>query len=193
MNEQSDAIKILQDGGVGVLATDTLYGIVGSALHRETVERIYTLRKRDLDKPMIILIGDIGDIEKFDIVLAPKEIEILNNLWPNKISVVLDCHSAKFEYLHRGKETLAFRLPADRNLRAFLKQTGPLVAPSANTQGNEPAKNIAEAKNYFGNHVDFYLDGGTIDSAPSTIVSLKNGELKMIREGAMAEKISQTF
>ena len=185
MNEQ-DAVAILKkDGGVGVLATDTLYGIVGSALHREVVARIYTLRKRDLNKPMIILISDITDVLKFDVVLSAADKKILNKVWPNKISVILDCGSSKFEYLHRGTQTLAFRLPADKNLRALLKETGPLVAPSANTQGEPPAKTISEAKDYFGNNVDFYLDSGVVDSEPSTVVSIENGKLKIIRAGAV--------
>ncbi len=196
MTEKNEAIKILQNGGVGVLATDTLYGIVGSALNKKTVTRIYDLRKRDLDKPMIILIGDIEDVLKFDVIVSNADKKILSKLWPNKISIILDCPSSKFEYLHRGTKTIALRLPADEKLRALLKETGPLVAPSANTQGNAPAKTITEAKIYFDNNVDFYLDSGVIDSEPSTVVSLKNGELKIIREGEMAEvakKISPLY
>ena len=184
MNEQG-AIVTLKKGGVGVLATDTLYGIVGSALQKEVVTRIYALRKRDLNKPMIILISDINDVLKFDVLLSAADKKILNKLWPNKISVILDCASSKFEYLHRGTKTLAFRLPADKNLRVLLKETGPLVAPSANTQGEPPAKTITEAKDYFGNNVDFYLDSGVVDSEPSTVVSIENGKLKIIRAGAV--------
>ncbi|MEK7522400.1 MAG: Sua5/YciO/YrdC/YwlC family protein [Patescibacteria group bacterium] len=53
--------EILKNGGIGVIPTDTIYGIVGSALNKKTVERIYKLRRRNLKKPMIVLIGSIND------------------------------------------------------------------------------------------------------------------------------------
>ncbi len=69
--------EILKAGGVGVLATDTIYGIVGSALSKKTVERIYSLRKRNLKKPMIVLIGEITDLKFFGIKLNNEERKIL--------------------------------------------------------------------------------------------------------------------
>src|SRR5204863_149383 len=69
----------------------------------------------------------------------------------------------KFEYLHRGTNTLALRLPKDESLQNLLKKTGPLIAPSANVEGLPPAKNITDAKKYFGDGVDLYIDGGEIE------------------------------
>ena len=184
-SEKISVINHLKNGGVGVLATDTLYGIVGSALNQTAVEKIYNLRKRDLDKPMIILIPDIDALKIFDISLSSKDTDILKKLWPNKVSVILSCNSQKFEYLHRGTNALAFRVPKKESLRALLKETSPLVAPSANTQGEKPAETIAEAKQYFGDEVDFYLDEGFISSEPSTIVSLHDGAIVVVRKGAV--------
>ena len=81
--------SILHCGGVGVLPTDTLYGLVGSAFSKRTVQRIYKLRRRNPAKPMIILIGDISDLASFGIRLSPQIKKILHRVWPGKVSVII--------------------------------------------------------------------------------------------------------
>src|SRR5262245_22092049 len=139
-------MTVLREGGVAVMPTDTIYGVVGSALNPETVRRIYALRGRDPGKPCIILIGDVSELEKFSISLSEKEKAILSTYWPEPVSIVFDCKDEAFSYLHRGTSTLAFRVPAPDELRELLIRTGPLVAPSANPEKSSPSKTIAEAK-----------------------------------------------
>lgn len=176
---------MLAAGGVGVLPTDTIYGIVGSALVPDTVERIYRLRRRNKKKPMIVLIQSLVELGRFGVSLTAKERAIARRLWPGKVSIILPCRSAKFAYLHRGTRTLAFRMPEPHWLRAMLRATGPLVAPSANFEGEPPAKTIAEAKRYFGSRVEFYGDAGKMVSAPSTLVAFKDGVVKVLRQGVV--------
>ena len=66
-------IKVLQENGVVVMPTDTIYGIVGKAQSEETVNRIYSIRDRNPQKPCIILVGNIDELEKFSIVLSEKQ------------------------------------------------------------------------------------------------------------------------
>ena len=178
-----DIIKAIKRGGVAVVPTDTLYGIVGSAFDKGVVERIYNIRERDKDKPLIVLIGSLDDLTRFNIKQLPRQ--ILKGLWPGKVSVILPCPGKKFEYLHRGTGEIAFRLPQDKFIREILKGTGPLVAPSANIQGMEPAYTIEEAENYFGSKVDIYVDKGRIKSKPSTLVSIVEGDIVVLRKGAV--------
>ena len=179
-------VSILLSGGIGVFPTDTLYGVIGSAFKKETVERIYKLRKRDFKKPMIILISSLNDLKIFDIKLNKKQKDILKNLWPGKISIVLDCPLKKFSYLHRGMKTLALRFPKSKQLINILKKTGPLIATSANIAGKKPATSFIEAKKYFKDKVDFYVDAGKLKSKPSTLVRLdRNGDITVLRQGAM--------
>lgn len=180
-----EIIETIKAGGVGVIPTDTMYGIVGSALSKKTVERIYNVRKRTSSKPLIILISKIGDLKIFDIKVDTELEKKLKKLWPNKVSVILPCKQKRFEYLHRGTNRLAFRLPKDKKLREFISKTGPIVAPSANTEGDKPSKNIKQAEKYFGANVDFYLDKGDMSVVPSTIVEIENGEMKIVRKGAV--------
>ena len=175
---------------------------------------------------MIVLIASISDLKQFGVKVDSKTARILGKLWPNKVSVVLPCASKKFSYLHRGTKTLAFRLPKPVALRKLLKSVGPLVAPSANWEGERPARTIREAKKYFsaqggiparrqagasgggnkvdphtkrvvgpsalkgkkaarsGVGVDFYVDGGKLNSLPSTLVVIHGRNVKVLRKGA---------
>lgn len=177
---------LLARGAVGVLPTDTIYGIVGSALMKDAVERIYRLRKRNPEKPMIILISSARDLRLFGIKPVPRAARVLRKIWPGKVSVILPCSSKKFVYLHRGTKTLAFRVPASASLRGLLAKTGPLVAPSANFEGEAPSRTIAEAKRYFGDHVEFYGAAGRTASKPSTLIAIgKEGAVTVLRQGAV--------
>ena len=178
-------IKILKDGGVGVMPTDTLYGLLGLATNKTTVERIYKIRKRRPDKPFIILISSLTDLKLFNIKIDSATQDILKKVWPGQVSVVLPCLSAKWLYLHRGTKSLAFRLPNKKSLQEILAKTGPLVAPSVNPEGLPPAKNIAAAKEYFDDQVDFYYGRGILDAPPSTLIKLNHGQLKILRQGAV--------
>lgn len=182
----NDASNYLANGKVGVIPTDTIYGLVGEALLPNTVERIYEIKVRKPDKPLIILISSLEDLKLFGIKINEKTKSIFKEYWPGKVSIILPCPKDKFEYLHRGTNTLAFRLPDYPDLRKLIKKTGPLVAPSANPAGLPPAKTIKEAQDYFGNRIDFYVDGGRLDSPPSTLISLASGKVEVLREGAVA-------
>ncbi len=166
-----------------MIPTDTLYGIVGSALNKKTVGAIYKLRKRSPQKPFIILIGSVNDLELFGITIDKKTRSILDALWPGKVSVVLPCGEKKFFYLHRGTKTLAFRVPKNKWLTKLLKKTGPLAAPSANFEGLPPALTISAAKRYFGRRIDFYIDAGRSQAKPSTLVKIKGNKVFVMREG----------
>jgi L-threonylcarbamoyladenylate synthase len=201
----AEAAVLLKKGDIGILPTDTLYGLVASALDREAVERVYRVRGRDEGKPCIVLIPEISDIDRFfchpefvegsSLSSADSSVrrlsrndkydEMLGRVWPGKVSVILPCPDEEWKYLHRGTKTIAFRVPDKPELRELLREVGPLIAPSANPQGMPPAKTIAEAQAYFDDAVDFYIDGGTLDSEPSTVVRFTDGRFSVVREGAV--------
>ena len=174
------AALLLKDGAVGAILTDTIYGICGSAFNKKTVEKIYKLRKRNQRKPVIVLIGNIDDLRKFGVKISEFQKKFLNKVWPGKVSVILKCPLKKFAYLHRGTKTIAFRMPKNKKSIKILKISGPLAAPSANREGHKPAKNIKEAKEFFGNKI-FYLDRGNLVSKPSKLVDLTGKSIKILR------------
>lgn len=174
--------RILKEGGIAVVPTDTLYGVCASAFSKPAVERVYELKGRDENKPFIVLISAVDDLKQFGVKLTLHQKAYLDEVWPGPVSVILPCPLKKLAYLHRGTNSLAFRLPKHKKLRDFLKKTGPLTAPSANPQGAEPAHTIKEAKNYFGNKVDVYIAGGKKIGKPSMLVSMMSGNPEVLRK-----------
>ena len=179
---KTDIIKIIKNGGVGVIPTDTIYGIVGSVFSKQAVGRIYKIKNRPDNSPFIILISSLKDLENFNIKINKEMAKILEKFWPGKVSIIFPCNLSKYKYLHRGTKSLAFRLPDKKTLIELIKKTGPIVAPSANLSNEKPAENIKEARKYFRDSIDFYLSGGTLKSKPSVLIRLENdNEIKILR------------
>lgn len=179
-DQQSAVIRSLRAGGIGVLRTDTLYGIVADAAKAEAVERLYAIRGRDADKPVVVLIGELSQIWQAE--LTDRHRRLFERYWPGKVSIILPAGEGT-EHIHRGYNSIAYRLPADGWLRQLLKATGPLAAPSANPQGQPPAADIHEAQGYFGNTVDFYVDQGRVENTtPSQLLQLHaDGTVRRLR------------
>lgn len=171
----------MKAGRVGVLPSDTIYGLSCRALDKKAVERIYELKGRDSTKPVIVL---ISKVEMLDLLsINSEQAESSKKYWPGPLSVIFDAPNAP-AWLTRASGSLAVRWPADAELCELIDKTGPIVSTSANPEGQSPAKDINEAKKYFGDNVDFYIDAGELHNQPSTIAELKAGELKVIRSGA---------
>ncbi len=183
---QNNKIQKIEKDSIFVCATDTLYGICTSAFNKNNVERIYEIKGRDDNKPFIILISEIADLKQFGVLISKKQHAFLEEIWPGKVSVVLPCKLKKFEYLHRGIESLAFRMPKKNSIRDIVEMTGPIVAPSANKQGQLPAETITEARAIFGDAVDLYISDSKLKGDPSTIITFQGDTLICLREGAVA-------
>ena len=90
-------IDIIKKDGIGVMPTDTLYGLVGSAFSENAVDRIYKIKGRDMRKPFIILIGSISALEKFGFVLDDNLKRDLKQFWPGKNSIILSLPKESLE------------------------------------------------------------------------------------------------
>lgn len=173
-------VEMLQSGAVGVLRTDTLYGIVASAANEAAVERLYKIKNRDPKKSPIVLIADQSQMFE----PAPAGLtDVLAELWPGPNSVIIPSTQAP-AWITRGNGSVAYRQPDNPRLLRLLQAVGPLAAPSANPEGQPPAKSWGEAQGYFGDTVDFYVDGGVVmDNTPSKLYSYlaETGDLEQVR------------
>jgi L-threonylcarbamoyladenylate synthase len=152
--------ETLLDGGIVVIRTDTIYGIIARASDEKAVEKVYEVKQRERNKQCIVLIADASSVPAH-----AKLIERITNTEKIPTSVVVPA-SDEPEWLLRGGDSVAYRIVRSELLKQVIERVGPVIAPSANPESKPPARNIAEAKKYFGDSVDLYVDGGTV---PKTV------------------------
>jgi len=156
---------------VGILPTDTVYGLSG--IVDTTEEKLKIIKGRDETKPFIQLIGKPEDLMKFTDDYIPPEIL---NFWPGALSIIVN---NKFT-----KKTTAFRCPGDTWLRKIIIKCGkPLYSTSVNRSGKALMKSIKEMYDEFNNDIDFIVENGIMDAKPSTIIDVSGGYVKLIRQG----------
>jgi tRNA threonylcarbamoyl adenosine modification protein (Sua5/YciO/YrdC/YwlC family) len=178
---QDEAVIIaLKNGGVGVVPTDTVYGLVCRAADPAAVRRLYALKHRD-HKPGTVVAANIDQLVGLGI--KRRYLKAVEQFWPGAVSVETPHQLA---YLHQSTGRQAFRIPAYDDLHRLLETTGPLLTTSANLPGKPTADTIAEAQKYFGEKVDFYVDGGDLSGRPpSTIIRVIDDAIDVIRQGAV--------
>lgn len=184
---KEEYIKIIKEGGIGVIPTDTVYGVVCSAFNEKALTRMFEVKGRADNKPPVVLIADLSDLLKFGAELTDRSKTLINKFWPGPVSLILPIKS-ELIYLDQGLG-LAIRLPNDNDLRQFIRQTGPLATTSANLQNQPPARNADEARKYFGKRVDFYEDGGELKQVASTLVKVKGDKVEVLRQGTVKVSI----
>lgn len=175
-------VQLLHDGAVGVLPTDTLYGLVCRAADQTAVERLYAIKSQE-HKPGTVIAASVDQLVELGI--PRRYLTAVEQYWPNAISIVIPTISA-LAYLDQGKMSLAVRIPADTQIAHLLQKTGALLTTSANAPGQTPAHTSTAAQAYFGDTVDFFVDGGDLSGRDaSTIIRVVDDAVEVIREGAV--------
>lgn len=175
-------VEMLKNGSVGILPTDTIYGLVCCADNEEAVKRLYGLKARE-GKPGTIIAASIGQLVELGV--KARYLKAVEQFWPNSISIEIPLEQ-NLNYLHQGTYRQAFRIPKDASIHSLLDHTGPLLTSSANQPGEPPANNLSEAEAYFGDTADFYVDGGdTSGRQPSTLIRIVDDAVEVLREGSV--------
>jgi len=175
-------VHFLKRGEVVILPTDTLYGLCTDAINYKAVEKVYQLKNRNPQKPLIVLISQLNWLKKFFFInQLPEKVKKLF-LFEEPISILLPVKG--FEWISRGSGKIAFRLVKGGFIKNFLDWYGrPIVAPSANWEGFPPARDAFQAFLYFGNFVKVYYNTGPLKGQPSTLVEPFEERIKILREG----------
>lgn len=179
-NSISDPIvaRAIQSGQLVVLRTDTIYGILASANNRQAIEKLYTVKRRSLDRSCIVLVANVDDIPNFNVAQQQKYL----NLHAEYPTTIIAKAEGVFPDVPHQFDTLAFRVVFGGELAELIRQVGPLLAPSANPEGLTPASNIDEAFKYFGDQVSVYADGGRVtENSPSRIIRFDGDEMVVLR------------
>jgi len=175
--------QLRQTGAIGVMLTDTVYGVVARAADQSAVARLYELKKRDA-KPGTLIAANLEQLEELG--FKHRYLKAVEQFWPGAVSVIIPAADPKLAYLHQSKMSLAVRIPDNKDLQNLLQQTGPLLTSSANQPAAPPATTIEQAQKYFGKEVDFYIDGGDVSGRqPSTIIRIIDDAIEVIRQGAV--------
>ncbi len=182
MLSNSAITEQINNGAVGVLPTDTIYGLVCSARLPVAVQRLYGLKSRE-DKPGTVITASIDQLVELGI--PRRYLKAVEQYWPNPITIVIPVGTLHPE-IHLGKGSIAVRIPKDDDLIELINMTGPLLTTSANHPGKPPAVNIEQARAYFDDTVDFYVDGGDFSNhKASTIIRVVDDAIEVLREGAI--------
>lgn len=176
-------IELLKAGGIGLMPADTIYGLSARALDEQAVERVHTLKRRDANKPCIVLISKPEQLGELGVLPPPKD--ITDKYWPGGLSI--ECDALKSPaWLHRGTHAFAVRLPNYPELQKLIDEVGPIISTSANLQGDPPINNVTEARQKFGESLNFYVDIGDLGQrAASTLIVIKDGRPQVVRQGAL--------
>lgn len=186
-------VDVLNNDGLAVVRTDTIYGIIAKAASEKAVEKVYALKQRNLDKPCIVLLSSAAQ--------APAHADILAaySARSSRPTTVVIPASTEPAWLLRGGNTMAYRVVRDDAgesdsaggvgdasdadgvnnsmlLAKVIAAVGPVIAPSANRQGEPPFRTIDAARQQFGEAIDYYCDGGVVPEVvqPSRIIRVTN-------------------
>lgn len=188
------AIDRLKRGEVISLPTETVYGLAASIEFPQAIEKIFELKNRPQDNPLIIHLSHINQLNAFEPEL-PAGFEILAPaFWPGPLTFVLPINPKTIpEKVRAGLTTAAFRIPNNSTTREVIEKVGPIVMPSANISGRPSSTKPEHVETDFG--MDFpVLDGGFCEKGlESTIVMYTDGAWKIIREGAIPKEHLEPF
>ena len=175
----NEVIKVIKGGGIVISPTDTVYGMLANAFNNEAINRIYKIKGRDIDKPFLVLLKDEKSVKSFCDIPIPN---IIKKNIPGELTFIMPMSESaknKFSFL---KSTVAIRIPKDYYINLILKETSPIVAPSANLSGQGVIYDGNKLVEIFKDKVDLIINGGIIEKKlPSTLYD--SISKKVIRQG----------
>ena len=175
---------LFKSGRVGIMPTDTIYGLAAAAGNPEAVRQITNLKQGGGQySPGTVVAANVGQL--ISLGVDETTVRQVQHLWPNPLSIELPIGEG-LRHLYQDGAHRAFRVVANDQLRALLEKTGPLLTSSVNLHGQPAANNLEEALEYFSDKVDFCVDGGDLSGhPPSTVARFRDGRLEVLRQGAV--------
>jgi len=182
------AVEVLRRGGLVAFPTETVYGLGGDASNDAAVERIYRVKGRPADHPLIVHLGDALLLDRWAREIPDAARELARRFWPGPLTLVLKRSAAVHDRVTAGQDSVGLRVPghplAVELLAAF---GGGIAAPSANRFGRISPTSAEHVRSDLGPDVDCILDGGACEvGIESTIVDLSRGRPVLLRPGRIA-------
>jgi len=181
-------VRALSRGKLVVFPTETLYGLGADARSDVAVELLVAVRGREPGKPILVLVRDVAMAETIAAEVPEGARRLAARFWPGPLTLVLRARPGLSAALTAGSGTIGVRAPGHPTAAAIVDGLGgPVTAPSANPPGAAPPRRLDEARAYFGDGVDVYVDGGELPGGASTVASVEGDEVRVLRAGAVSE------
>lgn len=185
-----EAARVISNGGVIAFRTDTFYGLGADPFNRDAIKRIRELKGREDDKPILLLISDEKEVDRF---IEQSEFFklVARGHWPAPLTLIGVARPEVPIELTAGTTSLGVRLPDDDQVRSFVRGCGgALTATSANVSGQPPARTASEVEHYFPAGIDLIIDAGEVTAVdPSTVLDLNGPKPRLVREGAIKREL----
>lgn len=179
------AAKIIKDGGIVALPTETVYGIAANALDENAAAKIFKAKGRPADNPLIVHVESLEQV--YDLVSDfPDDAHLLaRKFWPGPLTIVLPKSNKIPGIVSAGLSTVAIRMPSNPVISAVIRASGlPLAAPSANLSGKPSPTSAAHCIADLSGKVDLIIDGGACDvGVESTVITLASDPPRLLRPG----------
>lgn len=177
------AAKVLEDGGLIAYPTDTYYGIGCDLASRKAIDRLYGVKGRDRKKPLAFLCPDLSDVSKYAIV-SKFAYRTMKQLTPGPFTFVLTATKLVPDMMQTKQRQVGIRVPQAPLMLAIASALGrPIVTTSATDLEGEVLIDAKDIKDKLGNRLDLILDGGVQTLEPSTVVSLADDQIEVLRQG----------
>jgi len=181
------AAAALLDGGLVAVPTDTVYGLVGLATARGVGARLAAAKGRDAEIAVQVLVADVAQADE---LAGPDGLgvtarQLAEQLWPGGLTVVTERRVGVHLDLGGADDSVGLRCPDHSLVRALCREVGPLAATSANRHGMPPLPSATAVAAAFGAVLAYVVDGGPGGAAASTVVDVRGGGLRLLREGTV--------
>ena len=177
------AAKVLEDGGLIAYPTDTYYGIGCDLASRKAIDRLYGVKGRDRKKPLAFLCPDLSDVSKYAIV-SKFAYRTMKQLTPGPFTFVLTATKLVPDMMQTKQRQVGIRVPQAPLMLAIASALGrPIVTTSATDLDGDVLIDAKDIKEKLGNRLDLILDGGVQPNEPSTVVSLFEDQIEVLRQG----------
>lgn len=177
-------VECLRQGGVIIYPTDTTYGIGCDIFNRKGVKKIFQIKQRDSKKPFSFICSDLAEISNYAQV-SNFAFKIMKRHLPGAYTFVLEATKIVPDALSTKQKTVGVRIPDNAICQAIVRELGhPLVTTSANVSGEETPVDPYDINDQMGHMVDFVVDGGISMDEASTVISLLDDEIEILRQGA---------
>lgn len=183
--------EILDNDGVIIFPTDTVYGIACNCFSEKAIKKIFDIKKRPENKPINVLSNNLDKIKLVSRNINEKEKFLIDKYMPGALTIILDKNEKVSDILTAGLDTIGVRIPKNNiSLRILENVSYPLATTSANISGDSAGIKISDFLKEFDGVVDAIIDGGETDlKVASTIVRVESdNKLKIIREGTLKIK-----